>query len=256
MKQKDNLTKLLNLNYLRYANKTTSNGPLELPAIDCNLDKYPDFIALYSEKNLYTKTPYTAVSFFLFDNEFDGKNGLYWAIYYNDPNRLFYYKERFRCVRFIILPDYSILGDVHTIENQYRLFKARIVGLWFLFEIGAIAIPNITFPSPTKEYARLALSGLENCNTVAISTKGHMTNNVEASRLYANVQLAVDLLPHLKTIIVYDVCGDDLATLEAFSYAISHGIQIIIPDNTLKLRNRLRYMERHGNSPSKGEVIS
>lgn len=243
MKKYSNLAQLLNLNYLRLTNKTVSCGSMDLPAIDCNIEVMPDFIALYSEPGLYHKTPQTAVAFYEYDAEFDGKNGLYWAIYHNDEQRLAEFKARFQGVRYMIIPDYSELGDIHRIENDYRLFKGRIVGLWFLFMIGAVAIPNITLLYPDS--VNYALSGYENCSVVAISSKGHMDNPDENHRLRANIRLAVDRLPKIKSIIVYDVCGTDDKVLDAFSYASNRGIRVVIPDNTLKNRNRALYAARH-----------
>ena len=43
---------------------------------------------------------------------------------------------------------------------------------------------------------------------------------------------------NLKAIVVYDVCKTDKNALEIFDYAIRKGIQIVIPDNMLKERNR------------------
>ncbi len=223
---------------------------MDLPAINCNVSVYPDFIALYSQKSLYHKTEHTALGFFQFDKDFDGKYGLYWAIYYHVEERLAYFKNRFKGVRYVIIPDFSELGDIHKIENNYRLFKGRVIGLWFMFEIGAIVIPNITFP--TEQSADFALNGYEDCSVAAISTKGHMDNPAENIRLRQNIALTVDKLPKLKTLIVYDVCSTNDSTIETFSYAAQKGIEIIIPDNTLKTRNMEMYRERH--APRKAVV--
>ena len=128
LRKKENLIKLLNLNYLYYANKTVSKGSLDIPLIRCNAEILPDFIALYSETGLYHKTERTAVGFFQYDDDFDGKDGLWWAIYYNDEKRLAYFKARFKGVKYVIVPDYSELGDIHKIENDYRLFRGSIIG--------------------------------------------------------------------------------------------------------------------------------
>ena len=111
-------------------------------------------------------------------------------------------------------------------------------------------IPNITFP--TEESADFALDGYEESSVAAISTKGHMDDPAENLRLRANIRLTVDKMPNLKTLIVYDVCGTNDATLDTFSYAIEKGIEIIIPDNTLKERNMTLYQERH--TPRKAVV--
>ncbi|MBR6366040.1 MAG: DUF4417 domain-containing protein [Lachnospiraceae bacterium] len=224
-------------------NRTVAYGKMDLPAINCTVPVFPDFIALYSETSLYHKTERTAISFFQYDKDFDGKNGLFWAIYYDVKERLAYFKERFKNVKYVITPDFSELGDIHKIENDYRLFKGRIVGLWFLFEIGAVVIPNITFP--TAESADFALNGYEGCSVVAISTKGHMDNPDKNQRLRTMIRLTIEKLPKLKTFIVYDVCASNDATLDTFSCAIEKGIEVLIPDNTLKNRNSVLCQERH-----------
>lgn len=236
MKTKQTLRKLLNFNFLNYTNKTISCGEKDLPALFCNTEVYPDFLALYSEPKLYRKTDRTAVCFYQFDSVFDGKNGLFEAIYHDNKARLEYYKKRFAGVKFIIEPDYSEFGDIHVIENEYRLFKARVVAIWFIIEIGAVVIPNISFP--TERSAAFALEGYENCSVVAISTKSHLVDKNEYERLLWKIRYTVDNL-HLKAIIVYDACGTNEKALECFSYAIDKGVEIIIPNNTLKERNAL-----------------
>ena len=72
--------KKLNLNYLRYTNLTYAVGKHDLPALYCNTDVYPDYIALYSHPGDYHRTLKTAVAFYQFDDTFDGQNGLYNAI--------------------------------------------------------------------------------------------------------------------------------------------------------------------------------
>lgn len=234
MKNRKTLGKLLNYSFLNYTNKTVSCGEKDLPALYCNTKVYPDFLALYSEPSLYRKTNRTGVCFYQFDSVFDGKSGLYEAIYHDDTARQNFYKKRFEGVKFFISPDYSEFGDIHTIENEYRLFKSRIVAIWFAVEIGAIVIPNISFP--TEQSAAFALDGYENCSVVAISTKSHLQNPEEYKRLLWKIKYTVDRL-NLSAIVVYDVCGDNSKAEECFAYAKAKGIKIIIPDNTLKARN-------------------
>lgn len=234
LKNRQTLNRLLNFNFLNYTNKTISCGKKDLPALYCNTEVYPDFLALYSEPKLYHKTDKTGVCFYQFDSVFDGKRGLFESIYHDDTTRLEYYKKRFNGVKFFISPDYSEFGDIHVIENEYRLFKARIVAIWFIFEIGAVVIPNISFP--TERSVAFALDGYEDCTVVAMSTKSHLQNTEEYERLLWKIRYTVDHL-NLKAIIVYDVCSSNDKVMECFAYAISKGIEIIIPDNTLKARN-------------------
>ena len=74
---------------------------------------------------------------------------------------------------------------------------------------------------------------------VAFSTKGHVRYASERALLKDAVKYAVDHLP-LKAIIVYSVCGNDETSLKLFQYAIDKGIRVVIPDNSLRERNRGR----------------
>lgn len=97
-----------------------------------------------------------------------------------------------------------------------------------------MVIPNVSFP--TERSATYALDGYEDCSVVAISTKSHLQDKVEYERLLWKIRFTVDHLK-LKAIVVYDVCSTNHRVMECFEYAISKGIEIIIPDNTLKSRN-------------------
>ena len=234
---KKDMRRLLNLNYLSLTNKTLPVGEYDFPALYCSTDIVPDYLALYNQPGSYHKTALTGVCFYVYDNIFDGLHGLFNAIYYNDRELLSYYKERLKDVRFIISPDYSQFGDLHKVENLIRLWKARIVTLWFIIELHAVAIPSATYIS--VETFPLFFSGIENCQVIAFSTKGHIRYAAERNLLKAAVKYAVDNLP-LKTIVVYSVCGKDSTTLKLFKYAIDHGVNIVIPQNSLRERNRRR----------------
>lgn len=233
--QDKNLKRLLNLNYLKYGNKTFSSGCLNYPEIYCNTRIYPDYLALYSEPGLYYKTSNTGVCFNLYDNEFDGKNGLFNAIYYDDVSRLKFFKNRFQGIRFFIGPDCSQLDDVHKIESYYRVFRQRIMLLWSLFEIDAIAVPQILFPS--LKCLSITLDGLQGSSVVAFSTKGYIDNPTERGIMKEAVKITANSL-QLHAIIVYDVCASNELAMEIFQYASDKGIKIIIPANTLKIRNQ------------------
>lgn len=229
------MKRLLNLNILKLLNKAERAGSYDLPALHCSTDLFPDFLALYTEPGLYHKTALTAVCFYDYDRQFDGINGLYNAIYYNDTNLLKQYRDRFQGVHFFISPDYSVFGDIHHIENLIRVWKSRIVALWLCLELNAIVIPNFMYSSAESldEYSK----GLEDCQVIAISAKGHIRNPFEKLLTESAIKYAVDNMP-LKAIVVYSVCGNDENAYQLFRYASSHNVQVIIPENTLRSRNR------------------
>lgn len=237
MKKKQDIRKKLNLSYLNLTNKTYSSGEDDLPALYCNTTTYPDFLALSGQPGLYWKTKNTGICFYEYDDEMDGIHGLYEAIYHNDRKLLADFKKRFQGVRFFITPDYSECGDIHAIENKYRLFKSRIVGLWLMHELDAVVIPHVTYPL-IKDIG-YALTGLKGCSVVAFSTKGYATDSLELNNLIKAVKYTTNKLP-LHAIVVYDACGDDSIVNQVFEYPRKKGIQIVVPGNTLKERNALK----------------
>lgn len=228
---------LLNYNILGLVNQAHRSGPLDMPELHCDTKLLPDYLALYGQPSLYHKTPLTAVCFYSYDREFDGPNGLFEAIYYNNNKRLDFFKKRFADIKIFIAPDYSVFGDIHKIENFYRIWKARIVALWFILELHAIVIPNVSYAD--ENTFPLYFSGLENCHVIAMSAKGHIRYPNERKLFEAAIHYAVDHLP-LKAIVVYSVCGKDETCLQSFRYALDQDIKIIIPANTLRDRNMLR----------------
>lgn len=237
------LENLLNLNYLDYTNKTNKVGKYDLPCLACPALYDVDYIALYKEIKAYNKTENTAVAFYQYDKEFDGINGLSNAIWHNDRKRLNFFKKRFENCKYFITPDYSQCGDIENAENIHRIFKARVVALWLTLEIGAIVIPNITYSN--KKSFEYMLDGLDECKTVAFSTKGSMKKAEERNLLIAAITKTVDTLD-LKSIIVYSVSTNKDTILELFDYAIKRNIEVIIPDNVLKNRNMERSDRTNG----------
>ena len=249
------LLRLLNPNYLKLTNMTTSSGVHSLPVLHCAPKVLPDYIALYGNPGEYHKTELTCVCFHQYDVEFDGQNGLWAAIHYNNEKQLEEFKERFEGVKFFISPDYSQLGDVSDIENHHRILRARVVSMWLTVEVGAVVIPLVTFP--TLESIDFALDGLEECEVVAFSTKGSMDDPAERGILTESVRYTVDTLGKLRAIIVYDVCMDDEKAKDVFAYATEHGVEVVIPPNKLKERNAVlrlkRLAERGGGADGQDE---
>lgn len=176
--------------YTLLTEQTTIEGDDEFPVLPCFLDVVPDYLCLYSNPKDYNITNNTCVCFYQYDNEFDGKNGLFNAIYYNDIDRLNYFKKRFENVKMVIEPDYSQVRDIENIENKYRLFKARVVGLWFLLEMNIAVIPNLNYSS--KRRFKYMLDGIRNSTIIAISLKGIIDKSNEEKLLTNAIKYLVD----------------------------------------------------------------
>ena len=237
MRCKVDLRSKLNYNYLNLTDKTVLTGDFDIPTVYCNTKAFPDYLALYSQTGYYHRTANTAVCFYQYDRVFDGIDGIYNAIYYNNTRLLKKYKKRFEGVRFFIMPDYSVFGDIDKAENINRLKKSRVVALWLSREMGAVVIPNLMYVSD-KEMP-IFCSGIENCSVIALSLKSHVRRASERNLTKAAIKYAVDNLP-LRAIVVYSVCGKDETALSILKYATDNGIKIIIPDNSLRERNRER----------------
>ncbi len=223
----------LNYRIADYLNQSYLNK-YHLPIHHCDPDVYPDFIALSSEKGKFSITAATAVGFYQYDSSFDKMEGLYNAIYYGNKRKLEYYKKYYKGLKFVIGPDYSIFDDIWQYENTSRLFKIRIIMLWFVIEIGAIVIPNAIYVS--KDKLPIYLSGFEECTVMCFSTKSHIRRGYKRRRVKETVKYVVDNFP-LKTILVYSVCGKDENSLKLFQYAIDNGVKVEIIQNTRRQFN-------------------
>lgn len=233
-----NLAGKLNYNIADLLNQSYLNE-FDLPIHHCDPAVYPDYIALNSEPAKYRETPLTAVAFYTYDKTFDKIDGLFNAIYYDDKRLLDRYEKQYKDVAFIIAPDYSLFDDIWLYENNYRLFKTRVLMLWFVLVIKAVVIPNVPFLSPEK--LPLYLSGFEHCTVMSFSTKGHVRYSEDRRRIKECVKYVVDAFP-LKTILVYSVCGKDSTSLDLFDYAFSKGIDVRMIDNTMRRRNQSRLL--------------
>jgi hypothetical protein len=218
MNTKKNLKKLLNLTHLDYTNLTAKCGILDMPYLKCTEIPIIDYMANYSQPAQYSYSANTCVTFFEYDNTFDGINGLWNAIYYKIENRLKFYKKRFQGVKYFVAPDYSKCGDVPEIENLYRQYKSRIVSIWLTMNLHAIVIPLVSCANKTgMEYM---LDGMEDCSAVAFNAKGALGNPSQLKIFIESIKYTVDHLQNLKTILVYSSSPNKNKILEIFDYAI------------------------------------
>lgn len=239
-----NLDKKLNLYILKLISTTYRVGQKQLIHVSSPENIDIDFLALYSRKNEYLKTKNTAICFYEDDCKFDNKNCLWDAIRYEDLKLLKKYKEKFKDTKIFIAPDYSLLYECSESFNILNIQRSRIVLLWLVQECDKIVIPNIMFfDENSLEYI---FDGLEECKVVAISTKGSLKNNNDKQLFKLAIQKLVVKLGQLKKIIVYDVSINNIETMKLFEPAINKGIEIVIPDNTLKNRNRILRGEING----------
>lgn len=232
----EELIRKYRLAYTKITNNTFVDGKDEFPILPCNLEVVPDYLCLYNNTKDYNKTEKTCVCFYEYDNKFDGINGLFNAIYYDNKKLLKFYKERFKDVWAIIEPDYSQVRDIELIENKYRMFKARIVGLWFLIEMNIPVIPNITF---ADEYSfEYMIDGIKDSTMLAISLKGILNKKEEEELLIKVIKYIVDNTK-VKKIIIYSTGIVDSKIDILFQYAKEKGIKYYIPDNLMRNRNKI-----------------
>ena len=241
LEQRD-LKKKLNYNHLKLTNKTVCCGELNLPEIHCDLKTYPDYIALYSQPSDYHRTNLTAVSFFDFDNKIDGQHGLYNAIKYDNKKDLNFLKKRFQDVKIFIMPDYSVFGDIQAYRNYYQMGIAREATLWLTLEMNSIVIPNIAAGS--KDDFKYIFDGYEKVKVACVSTKSKLQNRDERELLQATIDEALLRMPLLEAFVVYDITADNRVANILFENARQKGIKIVIPDNSMKIRNRILKVRR------------
>lgn len=242
VKEQRDLKKKLNYNHLNLTNKTICYGKLDLPEIQCDLYELPDYIALYSQPSDYHRTNKTAVCFYDYDNKMDGQHGLYNTIKYNNKKDLKFFRERFRGVKIFFMPDYSIFGDIQAYENYHRMGRAREVALWLTVENNSIVIPNIAAGS-RKDFDYM-FDGYEKVKVAGISTKSKLPKQEDRELLQETINEALAKMPELRTFVVYDISADNKDVDILFKEAREKGIKVVVPDNSMKIRNRILKVRR------------
>lgn len=238
------LRKKLNLNYTKWSNKSYPVGEKDLLHLPSPSNVNIDYLALYSKPSEYNATSNTCVCFYEYDNVFDNQNGMWSAIYYDNKKQLKEFKDRFKNVKYFISPDYTLTGDGYDCDNAHNIQRARIVSLWMIHGLHKIVIPNITYGG--EETFKYFIDGLEECYVVAFSTKGSLLNKDQCALMVRAINLVVDKLTRLRTIIVYSTSIDDFKILSLFKTAIDNGITVIIPNNLLKSRNLIIKGDKNG----------
>lgn len=235
MRKVNDIERKTRLEYIKILNTTTPSRSGRMPNIRCNLEVYPDYLALYNEPGKYTKTLLTAPCFYLWDEDFEYYDGLLNAIKYNITEKLDFYKKRFYGVKIVIAPDYSVAGNIYPTINEGRIFDSRLVSMWFANELGIIAIPNMTYTDENS--FEMMVDGLEECKVVCFSAMSCLTDKKDKEKLEKAIKYTIDHLT-LNAIVVYTSTPNNDKIYELFRYAIDNNVKIIIPDNSIRESNR------------------
>ncbi len=227
------LRKRLNMNYTLVSNQTIKKTLYSLSSL-YNIDDFvPDCIALYKkEKYLYGSTDYMTIGFFEYDDVINNINGLCNAVYYNDKALLKQYSKELENCHYFIMPDLSLSDDMEDWDVIHRHGIMRLTCAWLIISLHAHVIPLMTYNN--EDSFKLMVTGFEDCEVVCFSTKGSILKPIKRQLLIKAIKYAVDNLPKLKRIIIYDVCKGNNHIETIFHYAIERGIAITVPDNTLK----------------------
>lgn len=224
-----------NLSFINFTNKCFYVGKYDMPNVSCSCENIKiDYLVLYSHLSEYDEKSNKAVCFYQYDQIFDGINGLFNAIYYNDKKLLEKYKKRFENVKILIAPDYSVYGDLPLIENLYRIFKSRVVSAYLINEWDKIVIPNITFvDDETKE---TCFSGIDKNTVVAISALGCLKEK-EQKKLFSEIidETIKRISPSI--VVIYNISTKSNFLNEQIKKLENNGIMVLIPDNKFYLRS-------------------
>lgn len=205
-------------------------GDYDMPIVG-NFDDISviDYIALYSDKNEYSKTKNTCVAFYQYDHTFDGIHGLYNSIAYKDEKRLNKFRERFKDVKYIIAPDYSLFGDFPNALQIFNIYKSRVCICWLIANTKAKIIPNVRWSfNFSYDYC---FDGIMKGSNIAIGLLGQIRNKDNKNMFLNGFKTAIDTIEP-KSIIVYGFVNESNFN-DFFYYAKSKGIKIIIPHSKI-----------------------
>lgn len=228
------IDKLLNFEHLQYTNRCEYVGDFDLPNISCHIPLPSiDYLALSRERREYRETD--CVCFFEYDRYFDGRNGIFNAIYYGDKKLLRSFAARYPDVRYFISPDYSISSDIPVVESLYRNYKARVVSAYLVTELHRKVIPNISFVDDTT--AKIALTGIDRGSTVCISTKGLMRSNEDMRLLEYIFDRTIEAVKP-SCVVIYTATANESKLKPLLDRVSASGAIPLVPNNLLLSRKR------------------
>ena len=205
-------------------------GSFDMPVVG-NFDDISniDYIALFSDTSEYKKTENTAVCFYQYDHVFDGIHGLYNSIVYKDEKRLAKYRERFKDVKWIVAPDYSLFGDFPNALQIFNVYRSRVCICWLASNTNAKIIPNVRWSLPfTFEYS---FDGIMKGSNIAIGLVGLTKGNDNRSMFLEGFKKMIDTIQP-KAILVYGfVTESNIEVL--LGYAMERGVRIIVPHSKI-----------------------
>ena len=205
-------------------------GSFDMPVVgNFNDISNIDYIALFSDTSEYKKTENTAVCFYQYDHVFDGIHGLYNSIIYKDEKRLAKYRERFKGVKWIVAPDYSLFGDFPNALQIFNVYRSRVCVCWLASNTSAKIIPNVRWSFPfTFEYS---FDGIMKGSNIAIGLVGLTKGNNNRLMFLEGFKKMVDTIQP-KAILVYGfVTESNIEVL--LGYAMERGIRIIVPHSKI-----------------------
>lgn len=232
-----NLLDKLCLTYLKYTNKTHYGMNYEMPNISYHGDKLPDYLALYGDIKDYHKTDNTFVCFYEYDKVFNNRNGLLSAILFNDKRLLDKFNKKFSGVAGFISPDYSIYESMPKSIKMARTLESRIVSCYLVETFKKPCIPNISFNN--KDDIDFVFDGIDKHSIIAISLKGKLKEGLERENIIQNIKIVCDNLKP-KVIVFYNVSTNEKVLNDILSYPIDKSIKVILPNNLLLERNKLK----------------
>ena len=214
-----------------YFVKTLSfEGDYDMPIVG-NFDDVNviDYIALYSDTSEYNKTDNTCVAFYQYDHVFDGVHGLYNSIIYKDEERLNKFRERFKRVKYIIAPDYSLFGDFPNALQIFNVYKSRVCMCWLIVNTSAKILPNVRWTFPFSfEYC---FDGIMKGSNIAIGVLGQIQNKENKKMFLDGLKVAIDRIEP-KNLLAYGFITESNFD-ELFGYAKSKGIKVIVPHSKI-----------------------
>lgn len=162
---------------------------------------------------------------------FDGVHGLYNSIIYQDEKRLALFRERFKNVKYIVGPDYSLFGDFPVALQIFNIYKSRVCMAWLKANTKAVIIPNIRW---TFDFSyEFAFDGIMKGSNIAISILGQIRDKDNRKMFFDGFKEAIDRIEP-KSILVYGFVTESNFD-EIFGYAESKGIKIIIPHSKIDM---------------------
>lgn len=212
-------------------------GKYDMPVVRSNSEKLPDHLESYQKagRNDRIILPGTALHFYIFDYVFDGEHGVWNSLIRGVEFKKGFNLEKLEGYDYIIVPDFSLYGDMPLAKQIEQVYRARVVA-YALQQLGYKVIINARWTDEVSY--EFCFDGIEHGSVVAVGSYGCSKSLADRYMFDKGLEELIKRV-HPECIIIYGTVTDSMKiVLDKYN---QHYVAFI-PDTTSAMEEY-----KHGN---------